>query len=141
MDLYKIHTEKSFSLLSCSVVLTLIQRRQHSPLTLTETNFLPVFHRPSSHHYRVPVLNELPLLPTRQLNVVPSSPSYLQQTAELFLLLPADRSRAKHVTCSHVAACDCVMGKLLGDGPVHVLEVCCANCVRFLELCCFDCYV
>lgn len=119
-----------------SIVFAFVQGWKHSALALPKTNLLTVSHGPSCHQDRVAVLNELSLFTIGQIDIVPSSPSYLQQTAELFLFFTTDSSRTQHVASSHIASSNGVMSQLLGYWPVHVLEVGCANRVWFLEFWC-----
>ncbi len=124
-----------------SIVFTFVQCRKYCTFALAESDFLTILHCPSCHHNRIAILNKLSLLSIWQLNIIPSSPSYLQQTAELFFFIPTDRSRSEQITSLHVATGNRVVSQLLSDWPIHVPKVGCANCVGFLQLRWFYGYV
>lgn len=92
-------------------------------VALAKANTDTILLAPTGQDHLIVVLQELASNAILELDVLGTAPGQLQQGAERVLSGSRDGAGSAKISGAHVASVDGVVGKLLGEGPVHVLQV------------------
>src|ERR1700730_15097812 len=109
-------------------------RRQNFPKDLAKADAKAVTLTPTCNRELVTVLQPFAFLPVGQFQRIRAAPSEFKHAPARFLGLAADRSAREQIARLKVAAANGMVGELLRNAPIKILEICPSNRVRRFQL-------